>query len=308
MPFDCVPRLFNRGRDFAGFVYPAAILSALLLFVACPLVAVTVETPLVATSFATSPASAAAFEVSSNDVLGKKSGGVTLQGNPYVPPEATSFQIFARQGIDAAHLFGDNNFSPQVNTNFEFTPSIGVSYATVDSKGKTSLTNFGLGLYQGSGASVFSSGLNIQYDQPVFAASITIRLEDFDITTGASFFNNQKVEPSILLLGPGNTIYASASPSDIFPNLTSVATTGKKSPDVWDLNFSDLLNTLHLPNAPISGFILYADTHDGETAGSDPYLLVSVGNGVAVPEPGSVLLLSGAVIFFLKRRRVPERS
>jgi hypothetical protein len=52
---------------------------------------------------------------------------------------------------------------------------------------------------------------------------------------------------------------------------------------------------LHLVDAPITGFVLYADSANGETPNSDPYLLVSVGNGVPVPEPATWLLLCASI-------------
>ena len=81
-----------------------------------------------------------------------------LQGNPYTPPGA-DFDIFALQGIDSTHTFGDSSFHPQVNTDFEFTPSIGVSY----DQGNGNLHDFGLGLYQNSQHNTFSTGLNVVY-------------------------------------------------------------------------------------------------------------------------------------------------
>jgi hypothetical protein len=213
---------------------------------------------------------------------------VTQLGNPFTPSGA-NYTIYARQGIDSAHATGNTSFSPQVNKDFEFTPSIGVSYDT----GGGTLKDFGLGLYT-SGASTFSTGLNIQYNQLVNASSISITVQDFDIKAGASFFNSGKVEPSILLFGPGNSIFASFLPKDIFPNLKPVS--GKN--DVWTINFSDLLNTLHLSDGQVSGFLLYADTTDGEKANSDPYLLLAVGNGIpVVPEAGNFVVGLAAIAF-----------
>jgi hypothetical protein len=231
------------------------------------------------------------------------SAKASLQGNPYIPAGA-NFKIYAQQGIDAAHPFGNSAFSPQVNTNFEFTPSIGVSYDT----GKATPTDFGIGLYSPAKGMITSTGLQIVYNHLVDAASVTITLEDFDIDTKATFFNNKKVEPSIILFGPGGTVYASASPIDIFPNLVpnmSGSAGGKGSTDMWDLNFGALLSTLHLSDAPISGFLLYADTTNGEKPNSDPYLLVSVGNGVPpVPEPTTIALLAASLsLLFVRRRR-----
>ena len=227
---------------------------------------------------------------------------VTHQGNPYVPAGA-NFKIFAHQGITPSNPFGDAETAAQVNLNFEFTPSIGVSYTGADGK----LKDFGIGLYAPMKNAIASTGLEIAYNQPVDASSVTITLEDFDIDTKAIFFNSTKVEPALLLLGPGNTIYGSATPQDIFPNLVpnmAGSAGGKGATDVWDLNFGNLLNTLHLADAPITGFLLYADMNNGEKPSSDPYLLVSAGNGIpAVPEPNSALLIvTGAIGCMVARR------
>ena len=99
---------------------------------------------------------------------------------------------------------------------------------------------------------------------------------------------------SILILVMG-VLAIFRTPTDIFPNL--VATTGAAKGDTWNINFAGLLNTLHLADTPINGFILFADQAAGEVANSDPYLLVSVGSGTQVPEPGSALLLIVAGCF-----------
>ena len=88
---------------------------------------------------------------------------------------------------------------------------------------------------------------------------------------------------------------------------SSLSTTNKA--DIWDLDFSKLFANLNLANTTISGFLLYADMLNGEKANSDPYLLVSVGNGiVVVPEAsnylaGAVAIAIGA--FHVIRRRKP---
>lgn len=218
---------------------------------------------------------------------------VMPQGNPYVPTGA-NFQIVALQGIDSSHAFGDSNFSPSVNVNFEFDPSIGVSF----DQGNSKLKDFGLGLYQDKQHNTFSTGLDVQYNQPVLASSVTITVMDFDLKANDPFFKNEKVQPSIILLGPGNTIYGTASPADIFPNLVAVPPSGNgKDADIWTLNFAALLNTLHLADAPITGFILSADSSHGEKTNSDPYLLLSVGNGTQVPEPSTYMLVIVACAF-----------
>lgn len=225
-------------------------------------------------------------------------------GNP-LTLSGTNFSIFARQDIAPSSPLGTS--APDVNRNFEFPDSIGVTYSV-----GTKLTDFGIGLYEGTAKATESTGLEVLYNQPVLASSATATVEDFDITSGDRFFNPGKVEPGIALLGPGNTILATASPADIFPNLVSVASGGKNT-DVWNINFSGLLNTLHLANTtPIDGFLLFADQTAGEKPSSDPYLLVSVGNAAAVPEASNYLLVIvvgiSTVLFHSRRRLLKTKA
>jgi hypothetical protein len=229
-------------------------------------------------------------------VASSSANAVLLQGNPFVPAGA-DFQIFALQGIDSSTPTGKTGFSPQVNRDFEFAGATGVSY----DRGNGQLTDFGLGLYFNAQQQVQSTGLNIQFNGLVNASSVNITVEDFDIKLGATFFNPQKVEPGILILGPNKTVIASASPTDIFANLTPNSTNsgGKKGGgDVWDINLGQLLTTLKMSDTAISGYILYADATAGERPNSDPYLLVSAGNGiVVVPEFGNYIAGLAAIAF-----------
>jgi hypothetical protein len=238
--------------------------------------------------------------------IASRASAVMVVGNPYAPSPGDNFKIFALQGIDASSPQGKTGFSPQVNRDFEFPDSIGVSY----DKGGGQLTNFGLGLYNNAQGQVQSTGLKIQYNGLVDASMVNITVEDFDIQAGkATFFNPQKVEPNILLLGPGNTVFASATPKDIFPALVA---TGTSKGDVWNINFGDLLNSLQVANGQISGFILSADMLNGERPNSDPYLLVSVGNGCMVPEPANYAVgLAGILfggLFQLRQLRARRKS
>lgn len=215
-----------------------------------------------------------------------------LRGQPYTPSGA-DFSMFAVQGVDASHPNGVSGVSPQVNGDFEFQNSIGVSYDT----GSGNLTDFGIGLFNNSANQVQSTGLNIRYNQLVNAASVTVTLEDFDIGTKDTFFNPNKVEPSILLFGPGGTVFASLTPQNIFPYLVANTTAGDKKADVWDLNFGAVLTGMHLASGPITGFTLFADQTAGERPNSDPYLLVAVGNGIPqVPEPANYLAGIAAIV------------
>jgi PEP-CTERM motif len=231
---------------------------------------------------------------------------VVQLGNPFTPSGA-NFQITAVQGIDASNPFGKTGFSPQVNHDFEFQGSTGVSYDAGGGK----LTDFGLGLYNGPGNTVQSTGLRIDYTAPVNASSIVVTLEDFDIHAGKdTSFNPGKVEPTVILFGANNTIFAQANPTDIFKAMSPAFPGDKKNDDVWNLNFDQLLKNLNIADGQISGFLLGADMAAGEKPNSDPYLLIAVGNGIpAVPEPGTyaaglfgIGIAVASVLRSLKRR------
>jgi hypothetical protein len=222
------------------------------------------------------------------------SPATTLLGSPFRPAGA-NFDISSVQGINSSSPTGTAGGS-QVNQGFEFPDGIGVSY---NQGGK--LTDFGLGLYADSNNNTASTGLRINYDSLVKASSITITLEDFDIQAGHdTFFNPNKVEPVITLFGPGGSIFATAGPHDIFPNMTLNTTNSnsKAKGDVWDISFAGLLNTLHIADGPITGFLLSADMANGEKANSDPYFLVSAGNGIpTIPEASNYMAGVAAILF-----------
>ena len=229
-----------------------------------------------------------------------------LRGQPFTPAGA-SFSMTAVQGINPSQPTGATGFHPQVNGDFEFKDSIGVSYDT----GGGVLKDFGLGLYSDASNNTQSTGLMITYNQLVKASSVTITVEDFDISTKDTFFNPHKVEPSITLFGPGGSVFAQLTPAQIFPYLTPNTTAGGSKGDVWDLNFGAVLTGLHLADGPISGFLLYADMTGGEQPNSDPYLLVAVGSGIPeVPEPANfvagiaaILMLGLSHLTVLRRKR-----
>jgi hypothetical protein len=214
---------------------------------------------------------------------------VVLLGNPFTPTGA-NFQITALQGINDANPLGQSGFNPQVNHDFEFQGSTGVSYDT----GGGHLTDFGLGLYSGAGNSILSTGLRVDYNNLVTASSIVVTLQDFDIQAGKdTFFNPQKVEPTVLLLGDNNTVLGQANPTQVFSALSPVTSSGKSkgTDDTWNLNFAQLLNNLNLADGPIKGFILAADMAAGERPNSDPYLLINIGSGIpAVPEADTYIV------------------
>ena len=218
-------------------------------------------------------------------IAGQNAHATFLRGQPYTPT-GTDFTISASQAINASHPTGTSGFQPQVNGDFEFKNSVGVSY----DDGTGHLKDFGIGLYQDSAHNTQSTGLMINYNQLVQASSVTITIEDFDIQAGHDkFFNTGKVEPSITLFGPGGSVFASLTPTAIFNNMTLNTTTGTNT-DVWDLNFGKVLTSMHLADGPITGFLLYADALNGEQNNSDPYLLVAVGSGIPqVPEPANYL-------------------
>jgi hypothetical protein len=229
-----------------------------------------------------------------------------LRGQPFTPTGA-NFTMTAVQGINAGNPNGTTT-GPQVNGDFEFQNSIGVSY----NDGSGHLKDFGLGLYQDQNHATQSTGMLINYNQLVQASSVTITIEDFDIQAGHdTFFKTGKVEPSITLFGPGGSVFATLNPTAIFNNMTVNTTTGNNNTDVWDLNFGKVLASMHLADGPISGFLLYADALNGEQNNSDPYLLVSVGNGIPqVPEPANyvagiaaIVMLGAYQLTILRRKR-----
>ena len=239
-------------------------------------------------------------------MIGQNARATFLRGQPFTPTGA-DFSISAAQGIDASHPTGNSGFNPQVNGDFEFKDSIGVTY----DQGGGHTKDFGIGLYQDASKATESTGLMVTYNHLVQASSITITIEDFDIQAGHdTFFKTGKVEPSITLFGPGGSVFAQIDPTAIFNNMTVNTTAGSKSTDVWDLNFGKVLSALHLADGPITGFLLYADAKNGEQTNSDPYLLVAVGPGTPpVPEPATyvagiaALIILGVSHLTILRRR-----
>ena len=212
-------------------------------------------------------------------------------GNPYTPTGA-SYTITAKSGINSTNGSGGTSNGAQVNSDFEFQGTLGVAYTT--SAGK--LTEFGIGIYKDG--TTFSTGLDVQLHQPSMASNVSITMADFDLKSTATFFNPGKVESSILVYGANNTVLYSANPTAVFGAMTP--STGQTTEDYWDLNFGTLLANGGLPsNTTISGFLLYADSANGEKVPSDPYFLVAVNGGIpVVPEP-STYLGGAAVIAFL---------
>lgn len=188
-------------------------------------------------------------------------------GFSYMP--SPDYTLFSLQGIDSANMFGDGSPMTQVNTDLEFVGGFGVTY----NKGDGKLTDFGIGLYQNTTHQTKSTGLTVQLTTPALAHNIVVTLADFDINATATFFNPNKVEPRIILFGPGGAVYANAGPVDIFNVLTVNNTTGIKA-DVWDINLGSLLTEMHLPDTIITKYQLYADAGNAEHVPSDPYFFV----------------------------------
>jgi hypothetical protein len=212
-------------------------------------------------------------------------------GNPYTPAGA-DYTITAKQGVNSTNGSGGTSTGAQVNQDFEFKGTLGVSYSPTNN-GK--FTDFGVGIYNNGGT--FSSGLNITYHQPAVASTASVTLADFDIQSNATFFNPQKVEASVLVYSGANTF--SFNPTQVFAALQN--TTGPNgNEDYWNLNFGTLLsNSGQSSNTPITGFLLYADSTNGEKVGSDPYFITSIGGFTPVPEPSTYvggLALIGLVI------------
>jgi hypothetical protein len=216
---------------------------------------------------------AAVFLASAFFISLSANGAATRHGHTYVPPGA-NYTIFGLQGIDTSHMFGDGSTTAQVNSGFESSEGLGVTY----DPGNGKLTDFGIGLYQSTQMQTKSTGLQIQLATPTDANHLTITVEDFDLQMGATFFNPGKVEMSLLILGAGGTVYANAQPTNIFPDLvwSSSNTGGKKaSTDMWDLNLGKLLQSMHLADTNVTGYVLYADAQHGEKVPSDPYFFVN---------------------------------
>lgn len=217
-----------------------------------------------------------------------------LLGNPYTPTGAT-YTVSAVQGINSTNGSGGTKAGAQVNRDFEFQGTLGVSYTDPNGGGGKKggaggLTDFGIGIYS-SGGLTLSTGLEVQLNSPSAASSVTVTLADFDIHAGDAFFNPRKVESSVLVYGADHTsVLFSASPADVFKAL--VNTSGPNgSEDYWNLNFGTLLsNAGQSSSTPIGGFLLYADSNNGEKVPSDPYFITSINGGVPitpVPEPST---------------------
>lgn len=212
--------------------------------------------------------------------LAISNANATVQlGNPYTPAGA-DYTITAKSGINSTNGSGGTSAGAQVNSDFEFKGTLGVTYTN---GGK--VTDFGVGIYS-SGGSTFSTGLQVMYHQPVIASSATVTLADFDLKSNAAFFNPNKVESSVLVFSGANTF--SFDPTQVFAALTN--TTGPTGEDYWNLNFGTLLsNSGQNPNMAINGFLLYADSANGEKVPSDPYFITSIGGIVPVPEPSTYI-------------------
>lgn len=218
--------------------------------------------------------------------LSSATQAAVLLGHSYTPTGA-NYTMTAAQGIDAASPLGKSSFSPQVNRDFEFDQTFGVAY----DKGGGSVTQFGLGLYADAAKQTQSTGLNIQFNGLVSASTVSIVLADFDIKATDAFFNPNKVEPGLILLGANNSIFANATPENIFAAMVPTTVPGASSKeDYWKLDFGKLLQQLGKSDANIQGFLLYADASHGEKPNSDPYFLMSVGGGIPmIPEPSTYL-------------------
>lgn len=205
-------------------------------------------------------------------------------GNPYTPSGA-SYTITAKQGVNSTNGSGGTSAGASVNQDFEFKGTLGVSYTAPGAK-NGGLTDFGIGLYT-SGGSTFSTGLEVTLHQPSIASSVTVTLADFDLSSTATFFKPRKVESSVLVYSGATTF--SFDPAQVFAALTN--TTGPNgSEDYWNLNFGTLLaNAGQSSSTAINGFLLYADSRNGEKNPSDPYFITSISGMTAVPEPSTYI-------------------
>lgn len=215
----------------------------------------------------------------------------TRQGNPYVPTGA-NYTITGVQGISDANPMGTTN-GAQVNTDFEFKPSIGVTY----SQSNGSLKDFGIGLYQAAGTTAASTGLRIDYNGPSDANTAEVTVMDFDIKSLQDGFKAKKVAPAMVILGTGGAVLATATPTDILHNM--VAVPGEK--DTWTVNIGRVLASKGVQATTVNGVLLHADAKNGESTKSDPYLLKSASNPTQVPEPATLCVI-GAGMLLMRRR------
>ena len=222
-------------------------------------------------------------------------------GNPYTPNGA-DYTITGVQNVDDSNPGGQILSGTQVNTNFEMTPSIGVTYQNVNG----GLVDFGLGLYtdngkggKGGGGSAESTGLRIDYNTAVDANTSTVTLEDFDIKDKSKGFNTGKVEPAMVIFGVTGGVLATATPGQVLNAMTQV----QGQDDVWDVNIGHLLAADGITGQAVKSVLLYADAKNGEKTNSDPYLLRSAGNGTPVPEPGSIFALGAGALFLIRRAK-----
>lgn len=199
--------------------------------------------------------------------------------NPYTPTGA-DYTITAKSGINSTNGSGGTSAGAVVNQDFEFKGTLGVTYTN-----SGHVTDFGVGIYS-SGGQTFSSGLEVTLHQPSLASSVTVTLADFDLKSTATFFNPDKVEASVLVYSGANTF--SFNPTQVFAALQN--TTGPTGEDYWNLNFGTLLsNSGQNANMAINGFLLYADSANGEKVGSDPYFITAIGGIIPVPEPSTYM-------------------
>ncbi|MCB1278539.1 PEP-CTERM sorting domain-containing protein [Prosthecobacter sp.] len=231
---------------------------------------------------------------------------ITELPQPYVPA-GQNYSITALQDLTPVTLTGGTSVGANPNLNFEFQGGIGVRYLSPAGK----LTDFGIGLYDGSTAKGFqatSTGLNISFDQLVSSNGLSATLGDFDVTSLSSGFNTGKVSPTISIYGAGGSLLGDFSASDILAGNAMSLISGHDPAykvDTWLLSLDALVGS----NAQISGFTLAADVDNGAgcqmDGTSDPYFLISVNNACPVPEPGSAFLVFTAALgaLIITRRR-----
>ena len=195
-----------------------------------------------------------------------------------------------------------------MDENFEFSPSIGVTY---DMGGK--LTDFGLGLYTDAQGHAESTGLMVNFDNAVDVANAIVTVEDFDVKLSDGGFNlKQKVAPLLTLIGADHSVMHTFTPGDIWNAMTEKLDSHGKETDIWDISIAKLLANAHIDTTSIGGFVLAADMANGETTKSDPFLLLSVSNpGITqLPEASNyiaglaaVLIAGVAQVRSLRRRK-----
>ncbi|MDB6006408.1 MAG: hypothetical protein JWR15_3395, partial [Prosthecobacter sp.] len=198
------------------------------------------KTPSFASRASRLPASvrAAAMLLASTS-LGFASSIIELSQS-YVPA-GEDYSITALQNLTPLTLYGGTSAGANPNVNAEFPGGFGVRYRNASGQ----LTDFGIGLYDASGAPDFrtaSTGLNISFANLVSSEGLSATLGGFDILNLSNDFDPGKVAPTITIFGTLG-LSAQFSASDILANhaLTLLSSHDPiAGTDLWKLDLGAL--------------------------------------------------------------------